>query len=548
MAVAIGAGTEVVELPKYEVNAAPLHTETWHKMELEDILIYYTVNDKDAVEIVDFLRNSIPIVSYIYPEIKTPGSFPFALILCGNDSLMGFQLQMHAGTSPPADSFVIYNKDGFHAENICIYSSLYKQLSKKKIMLQYLKFRMEQQLPAAPAWYAQAILYFTHSALTDTDQFGNPILYAFPRTMERDDVSTVQLNLFGGKSFTAHWHTRYKYTNEIPGMLPFDEFFCKDNKAGNEMPSSEWRVQCDIFMHYCLHRENSEFKKAYNDLVKKASTGPVTEGIFKSCFGSSYKSLWSGLKKYQQENRFGNEHGRKTLVVKNRPELPDVETKIAPRTEVARIKGIAFAAMGKYNEARQEMLYPYNRQKADPPLYAALGQLEYDTGNIDKARPLLESAVKNNVSDPEAYRTLAKIRFADAVADLPAGETQLSVVQVAPALELLLKARSLPPESPRNYILLAQILSKTRTPPPKPLVAMLTNASRLMWQNVTLNVEVARLLVAKGMPEKARPAMERALIRCENLDKEDIAWLAQAAGNPDIPVTPEITNSPTKRK
>jgi hypothetical protein len=266
-----------------------------------------------------------------------------------------------------------------------------------------------------------------------------------------------------------------------------------------------WISEAALFARWGLFgpgRDDPAMSRAFLDLVRRARREPITEDVFRECFGFGYSAmeerLGSFLKKVlAQPTQVELSH----LPVVQEPELTD-----ATADQTGRILGDWMRMEGNLlrdgnsalcleflDSAGQMLERAYRRDNGlplraaaprmgerpasaspgvkkgevvvmepfvvsasrihDPRLLSVYGLYEHDTGNDARALELLEAAARQRAARPSAYVALAEIRYAQAMAK-PLGTGQrLSARQAASVLDPLETALQFAP-SPVPYRLI----------------------------------------------------------------------------------------------
>lgn len=278
-------------------------------------------------------------------------------------------------------------------------------------------------------------------------------------------------------------------------LIPMDKFFAvaaDAPEATNPHGNNRWAKQAYGFVHLCLYGENERYKPAFEQFTKRLATEPLTETLFKECFKMSYKDMLLTLRGYIDYT------AHKSTIHKRKPGTPKlggepVVLREATQAEVGRIKGDAQRLAGRTRDALMSYHDAYLRGERDPVLLAAYGIAASETGQADRALPMLEAAVKApGVRRPTAYIEFARLRLAAAQAKAgPNGS--LDEVQVAAVMEPLLKARTIRPPQPGTYVTIAETWLVMATPPKIENFAVLGEGLRLFPRDTALFYAVARL-------------------------------------------------------
>jgi hypothetical protein len=126
-----------------------------------------------------------------------------------------------------------------------------------------------------------------------------------------------------------------------------------------------------------------------------------------------------------------------------------------------------------------------------------MGLCEIALNHADRARALLEPAVKAGINRPSAYVELARLRLAEAAAK-PATNGKLSVEQVAAVLTPLFEARKHQPALPETYELIATAWTQSAVAPTPANLAVLDEGVRAFPRESALLYRAAQLYRQAG--------------------------------------------------
>jgi hypothetical protein len=239
-------------------------------------------------------------------------------------------------------------------------------------------------------------------------------------------------------------------------LMPFEQFFAitaDSPEARNPLGRNLWAKQACAFVHMCLFREDAKFQKAYVAFVRRLANEPVSETLFKECFSLSYREMLEELWRHIRNPRHKYHHVE--LTREGRLVAEDVEFREATQGEVGRIKGDAQWPAGRRADAVASYFPAWARGDREPRLLGAFGVGMPEARQTDRARELLEAAVKAHTDRPSTCVALVRLRLDAARAKPNADQGRLDAAQVAAVLVPLLHARSIKPESPEAYEVMA---------------------------------------------------------------------------------------------
>lgn len=260
----------------------------------------------------------------------------------------------------------------------------------------------------------------------------------------------------------------------------------------------------------------------------------------------SYKDMALQLRGYVQYTVYKSQEYR--AKGEGLPLPPPLQLRDATQSEVGRIKGEAMLLAGHKDAARSEFLAPYIRGEQDPQLLAELGLLEHADGKDDRARKFLTAAVEGNATDPDAYRALAQMRFADATAKPGAPDRRFSSDQVAGITSLLLKAWRLPPPTIATYDLLADTWGQSAVPPKQADIGPLVEGSQCYPGHLRLIYATAALCADAKLFEAAHSLVDYGLKVAPDPRTKASFERLNAVLPPDTPAPAQATPASATKK
>lgn len=269
------------------------------------------------------------------------------------------------------------------------------------------------------------------------------------------------------------------------GLPPLRILF--EERAPRDEGASRWESEAALFVRWGLMGNEGgdpALTRAFLELVRRARREPVTERVFRDCLGFGYNAMEGKLVDFL-----------KTVIAKPtsvRWDMPGsllvpVNLKEATSDQIGRILGDWLRMKGEYlrstdSETSEAFISASGRmlerayrednglppdvdpsrrgavnalppQNAglgspvvmkpfivaanrihDPGLLAVYGLYEHDIGEDDKARELLEAALRTGVVRPRANFALAELRYAQAIAKPEGADAELSAQQAASIL------------------------------------------------------------------------------------------------------------------
>ncbi|HZZ19611.1 MAG TPA: hypothetical protein VFE25_09585, partial [Opitutaceae bacterium] len=337
----------------------------------------------------------------------------------------------------------------------------------------------------------------------------------------------------------------------------------------SEAPLSEerlavWQSEAALFMRWGLlgpGRSDPALFKSFKELVSRARSAPVTEAVFRECFGFGYGSMETKLDEFLRAVL-----AKPTSVKWGMPSdgLPPFRIREATSDEIGRILGDWLRMKGDFMresnpELSREFLYsagkmlertyrqdnglppdvdpahvgggstdnPANtafgaatsmkpfvvsaERLHDPRLLAVYGLYQHDAGDDAKAAEFLEKAIKDDVSRPKAYAVLAQLRYAGAQATPKGADGKLSAEQAELILHPLRTMLGKDPTSDLYELMVATWTSSDARPPADD-VREIVRGVGLYPRDTDLAYNAAVLCSQSGFDEEARRLIDMGLV------------------------------------
>ncbi len=257
---------------------------------------------------------------------------------------------------------------------------------------------------------------------------------------------------------------------------------------------------------YVIDATNSPRRAALFEFSARACTAPITEAMFRECYGLTYSQAASRLNEYLSVAVKNPIDIRiKGSGAKLEPGLRD-----ATRTEIARIKGdwerLAVADVkaefhdSTSNFIREALKQAYERGDRDPQLLAVRGLLESDVGNDTDATAYLEAATKANVVGPRVYFELARIRYNEL---RPGDGSHFNADDVERIMGPLEAGRTQSPPLRETYDLAEKVLSNCEAPLTGEQLALINAGLRFFPHDMELLYNAASLEATHGRSSEA---------------------------------------------
>jgi hypothetical protein len=281
-------------------------------------------------------------------------------------------------------------------------------------------------------------------------------------------------------------------------LIPLGQFLAitaDDPMTQNPIGNNFWAKQAYLFVHYCLFGAELRHQQALATFVSRLAREPLSEALFKECFKTDYQGMNKELWGYLLHTK--HKYQRYELKPEDRLTPKSIELRDATVAEAALITGDALRLAGRQDLALSAYRSAYLRGSREPAILAGMGLAENALGHADRARELLEPAVKAGVKRPAAFVALARLRLAEATAKPAAGD-KLSAAQLAAVLTPLFEARKLAPPLPETYELIAAAWAQSAANPTPDNLGVLDEGIRAFPRDSELLLNSAQLYVRAG--------------------------------------------------
>jgi hypothetical protein len=367
-------------------------------------------------------------------------------------------------------------------------------------------------------------------------------------------------------------------------MLPLGELFAEAPPSRDK--ALLWESEAALFVRWSLMgpgREDAATFGGFQELVRRARRGPVSEKMFSECLGCGYSSMLGTLETYLEKEALGQPTSVKWNL---QPGVLDpVDLREATSDQIGRILGdrlrmegdsLRYADPGlsrdflrsagrmlerayrddnglppdvdpsKEGEGQPDahqgdavgvalVMKPFVVTAAhihDPRLQAVYGMYEHDVGKDEKAREFLEAAAKAKVVRPMAYVALAEILAAEAKEKPFGPDEMLSAGQAAHVLDLLFTAFQGSP-TPDLCTRMLDTLSDCEAKPDEKEIARIAGCAALFPRDMDVAYTAATLCAQYGYPALAAGLIDGAAgLATYDFDRDDFAQLRSTLGVP----------------
>jgi hypothetical protein len=526
----------IIELPKYviqDTRELP-PPEAWRRAEIPGFEILTSAPDVDTQRLLKDFQSFKMAFNAVWKQADPPTAVPVTIILCGRKgSFDAFKPNTKASTDVGLAS-VTYSQgeqaaivldlqtkainlavedlsQGSMTKNTDIQVDHYKQFYRE-----YIKYIFSRNQPRPPAWVIEGIAQIAMRMKFEP----TAIIFASIEDPRKTSAVATLATTASDKADIDNSDTPeaevedadFNIALQRRALIPWDIFFAINHdspEALNPLGNNRWAKQAYAFVHMCIYGRGKRYQEAFLKFVDRAGKGPVSEALFKECFGMTYRKMASELKGYidftdYKYEKFVTKGGRF-------PEPAPIVFRDATDAEVGRIKGETLQLAGHADTARIAFLAPYMRGERDPNLLASFGLLERSGQRDDKARKFLEAAVTGKTTRARAYAELARMRLEEALKNPAAPDGKLSQRQAVNVLEAAFDGRSHQPAMPDTYETIAEAWAWCVVSPKPQHLAVLDEGIRLFPNNSALAYKIAELKVKRGFAAEAVPLIEHGL-------------------------------------
>jgi hypothetical protein len=530
------ADEPALELPKYTVTGTPdlPPPESWRYAEFPGFAVLSNASDAKTRQIIGNFELFRLAVSIVWP-LPDKTSVPVSIIVCGaRDSFDAFVPKVRRGRPELLSMFLRDAEHGaivIDAQTAAIFSDEptgapnedrvgYEVEPANLLEREYIRFLLSRKGEVLPVWMEEGMIQILLAMKVRREQivFGrveDPTLLGSREFPASESEAAVNYGTAGSPIDYPRYPVEdrdFNYVFRRRALIPLEQFFAvtRDSpEASRTLGDNRWVKQAYAFVHLCLFGRGGRFQKPFAAFLQRASQGPVSEAMFQECFGMNYREMQVELRLYMSST----EHQSREFNFKKGKELPapvPLTFRDAEEFESARIKGDALLLGGQLELAEAVLLPAYLRGSRDPALLATLGLYERAAGHEDRARKFLEAAVTRKVVRPEAYLELARLRYADALAQ-PAEEGRFSAGQVTGITQLLYVARHQPPHLPQLYELLAETWQHSHATIGREDALILIQGATLFPDRLDYVAQVAAFALTAGIYDAAKSLIEHGL-------------------------------------
>jgi hypothetical protein len=512
------AGSETVKLPDLKVtDSQPLPPpESWRYGRVGNFEVISSASDNFTRKLLADFGMFTRAMTLVWPAPVKPMTTS-TLILCGRSGKFdAFAPAGAAAAGKIVPSVLLRNRDqvaivvdvetsrvAIDPANLTIAnaaSAEYEVDHYKALYREYVRFLISQAQTRAPIWLEEGLAQI----VMDIDFNDERLIYGKINSRagaesggesadsDGTDPTANADAIVGEQPFNVVLHHRK--------LIPLGQFFATtadDPATQNPLGNNLWAKQAYLFVHFCLFGQDLRYQQPLATFVARLAREPLSEALFKECFKTDYKGMNQELWGYILRTK--HKYQRYALKPEDKLTAKSIELRDATIPEAAVITGDALLLAGRPDEALGAYRAAYLRGSREPAILAGMGGAENALGHVDRARELLEAAVKGGAMRPAAQVELARLRLAEALAK-PAASGKLDVTQMASVLTPLFEARKLPPPLPETYDVIAAAWAQSAAKPALDNLAVLDEGIRAFPRDSELLYTAALLYRDAGAP------------------------------------------------
>jgi hypothetical protein len=557
----------MIKLPPFIVEDSGPARLHWRYATFSQFEILSVCSDHTTEEFLRELYGLEQQLSAVLPtEFRFHTSLPVTYILCDTsmqqrlDQDIPVQMLLNHGSTAPAaiqsQHFVTIPHLGLQDPDAYMSFVLLDSHFMKDGQMTYLPdamaYLLRQRTPPLPSWFVSGFtsLYGTwsftqpgeatilHIMLPNVSPYakiggGNLVQIPGESTVGIFSAPLSWISPQEGKLLRLKISSRLANNRPVASLLlPMEDLLIRANPPPGSGPAAEryrrtWAAQAALFVQWALDEQSNSSPESHGPgrarlwrFLTRTSAEPGTEAMFQDCFGLNFDEAREKLGRY-----FLVASSQTKALGINASDPPSIPVRDATEAEIARIKGDwerlevglvkkTFPGLSAaYQEhAHKTLWHEYDLGDRDPRLLAVMGLEACDVGDDAAAKPLLNAATKAHVIRPLAYEELARILYAEAVAQpLGANKKKLSAGQTAVVLAPLSDARKQSPPLLSASELFANVWFQSDRPPSRTELAELDADTVLFPHSASLTFQTAVLEAQAGLIPQANRLIDRGL-------------------------------------
>ncbi len=533
------------EVPKAAPIALPTFTvtdsrelpppEAWRYAQIPDFEIISNASDRETQRLMRDFQQFNHAIGVVWPALIGRRPTPTTLILCGRGGKFDAFVPKKAQGEPTAGLASLFFRNAERAtiivdlqtrdlgvagleaaggveNNGSIEVDAYKQLYRE-----YVHSLLSRNQPRMAAWLEEGLAQLLMGMKFSATSIEFAALED-PNTVSASQANAAALNASadeedsGGLVTAAAEDRGFNAALARSHLMSFPKLFevTHDSPIARNPIGSKWAKQATAFVHMCLYQTGGRHQKGFVTFIARSAREPVTEALFKECFGMGYNAMLMEVRGYLNFTNYTS-LGWNTKKGEKFPNPAPLALREATESEVGRIKGEALLLAEKPDAALTALIAPYTRGERDPRLLAALGLYERTAERNDRALKFLEAATTAKVVRPLAYVELARMRLAAAKAQPAGADGKFSAAQTNAIIQPLVDTRKQPSTMNELYELIAETYGRSAEAPKPEILALLVEGSLLYPGRLGLIYQTAALCLQGGEVKNAALLIEHGL-------------------------------------
>jgi len=525
---------EPLLLPSLYVSTTQLlpAPESWRHATVPGFEVLTRAGERETRRLLGELQRFNAALDVVWPGLRRGGPTPALLILCPErrdfEALLPDDAAKSAGMASfclsgrRLDALVInvnaeLNLQGLDSASQTLADAGLRQHAglrvdnTRQLYRELFYFHLSQARPRLPAWFEEGMAQVM-MGIDITPKCIELGKLEDPNSVPPERLMEDAFESPGAAQLMTAEDSQFQAALQNSPVMDLGRMFSLP-RASQELRNSlgsRWAKQCQAFVHLCLFGENKRHQKGFMRFLSRCTERQPDETLFRECFGIGYADMELALRHYIGSAFYASIEWNAGKGTKGLPAPADPGLREATQAEVGRIKGECSELAGHSEQAKREFITAFRRGERDPSLLASLGLWEQAHGERAKAAKLLEAATRAKVANPDAYLTLARLRFDEALAEQlePKRLTAATFAAITPLLHASLAQA---PANPDAYELLAETWARSGNHIPPDEARLLVSACVSFPTRLRLLALSVPLCADAGLHKEAHILADNAL-------------------------------------
>ena len=465
-------GRQVIELPPFVVTGFAFGPN-WRYASIPGYEIITQCSDAESRAIIESIHRGRQLM--LAPELWTDFAVPMTVVLFNQPMVSSGQPASFGSVQGPGETgrhwtnLIKRTLDDRESFALNLWPGSFNYSSTFRFHTRTL---LRRRAPAVPAWlneglmggfgvYREGVYWFEASRTK---------LLIAANWHSAEEIKTATTRVTSGEAARqlAQRPRALSPSPLLPLLSELPAVFESDPPEAEDPAAPRWACTAALFARWGIYgRSRPEQAAEFWRFADRASREPVTEQLFRECFGQSYAEVRNELAWYLPIALTRDEIASAEM---NPP--PKIKFRAATNAEVARVRGewermesaalaVQFPELAESAriQAAATLNRTYKSGNRDPRLLASLGLLAMDAGDYQAAPDHFEAAVAGRVIGPRVYLETARLRWAASSLD---DQGTLSPEVLAGVIDLLMTAEQQGPPIAAVYLLLANATAQAR--------------------------------------------------------------------------------------